>query len=431
MTHAAAVRDDGHAVIHSRAGWLAVSMVVVFLMINWADKSALGLTAVPIMEELGVNARSFGLLGSAYFFLYTVSTIAFGWLATKIRVNRIMLVLVLIWSALMLPVALFASFTVLLVNRITLGVAEAPATPLGNFMAHSWFPDRRRTLASTLIMIGSPLGVMIAGPGLTAVLLAFGWRAIYLVLALLGVAWALGWAVLGREGPHAGRGGDTGAERGGLSRAGVRSACQRLVTNRSWLACTLAGFGAYWATTLSTTWLPAYFTKGLGFNTATTGRLIAITPAISIATMLLWALISAGLIRRGVSTRWSRGGLLCGTMLVGGVCLLVGTQLETAGTVALASAGLALSQPVYPLMFLLISEVSPAQLRAFSISLSAAVATTAGIAAPTVTGWFVASAPGPDGYTASFLCCAALMVLGGAAALVINPQRDAPDQPGT
>lgn len=430
MANGIAARQDRAAVAQDRTGWFVVALVVIFMMLNWADKSALGLTAVPIMDELHVGAGEFGLLGSAYFFLYAVSTIAFGWLATRMRVNRIMLVLVLAWSVIMLPIGLFASFTVLLLNRVLLGASEAPATPLGNFMAHSWFPDRRRTLASTLIMIGSPLGVMIAGPGLTAVLLSFGWRAIYLVLAAFGAIWALVWAFTGREGPFAGRGDNqTHAAEPHLkvTVGALGAAARRLLTNRSWVATTFAGFGAYWATTLSTTWLPAWFTKGLGFSTLITGRLVAITPAVSIVSMLLWALISGVLIRRGVATRWARGGVLAASLLVGGLCVIISSQLgASAVTVAVASVGLALSQPVYPVMFLLISEVSPARLRAFSISLSAALATLAGVIAPSVTGWFVGNSPGAAGYAAAFLCCGVLMLIAGLATIAwVRPKRDA------
>lgn len=399
--------------------WTVVGMVVVFMMLNWADKSALGLTGVPIMDELHLDPERFGLLGSAYFFLYAVSTIAFGWVATRAKVNQVMAGLVVLWAVVLLPVAFAASFAVLLVSRITLGVGEAPATPLGNFLAHSWFPDRRRTLAGTLVMMGSPLGIMIAGPGLTWVMLTFGWRAIYAVLAVFGLAWAVVWVAVGREGPHAGRGHERESDK-------VRpvAALAVLIRNPAWIGCTVASFGAYWATTLSTTWLAAYFTKGLGFSKAVTGWLVAVTPAISIALMLVLAAGSAGLLRRGVSTRWARAGLLGITLVVGGACVIIGASVSSVGvTVVLVSTGLALSQPIYPLQFLIISEVSPDRLRAFAISVSAALSTLAGIVAPWLTGRLVGGSGGVAGYVTAFIVCGALMLVGGLVALRIRPER--------
>jgi MFS family permease len=192
--------------------------------------------------------------------------------------------------------------------------------------------------------------------------------------------------------------------------------------NPAWIGCTVAGFGAYWATTLSTTWLPAYFTKGLGFHASTTGALVAVTPAISIAVMLIWAGASAGLLRRGVGTRWARAGLLGLTMVTGGACIVLGASASTTGaTVVLVSTGLALSQPVYPLVFLLISEVSPHRLRAFAISFSAALFTLAGVVAPWLTGRLVGAARGAGGYVTAFVVCGVLMVAGGLVALLIKP----------
>src|SRR5689334_19049760 len=77
---------------------VVVSLTVVLMMINWADKSALGLVAVPIMDELHISAQDFGFLGSAYFFTYSVYAILFGWIATRVRVNRILLVISVLWA---------------------------------------------------------------------------------------------------------------------------------------------------------------------------------------------------------------------------------------------------------------------------------------------------------------------------------------------
>lgn len=280
---------------------IVVVLTVALMMINWADKSALGLVSVPLMSEFGISPEGFGLLGSGYFFTYSASAILFGWIATRVRVNRILLVVALMWAICMLPVALAPAFSVVLFSRIGLGFAEAPATPLGNFAVQSWFPDERRTVPATLAMIGSPLGVLLAGPGLTFLMVRFGWQSVFLALAVIGVAWCVLWAFAGGEGPYSGRS-DSGES---LSWRRVASGFGKLVINRSWLLCTAVCFAAYWTATLSTTWMAAFFTKALGFSTATTGWLLAVSPGISIVVMLAWSALSALLIRRGVGTRWS------------------------------------------------------------------------------------------------------------------------------
>lgn len=46
-----------------------------------ADKIVVGLAGVPIMDELQLTPKQFGFLGSAFFFLFSVSAIVFGFIA--------------------------------------------------------------------------------------------------------------------------------------------------------------------------------------------------------------------------------------------------------------------------------------------------------------------------------------------------------------
>src|SRR5690554_4533075 len=55
--------------ITSRA-WLITGMLIIFQMINFADKAVLGLVAEPAMRELGMSSSQFGFIGSSFFFLF-------------------------------------------------------------------------------------------------------------------------------------------------------------------------------------------------------------------------------------------------------------------------------------------------------------------------------------------------------------------------
>ncbi|WP_431879686.1 MFS transporter [Amycolatopsis sacchari] len=401
---------------------VVVALTVVLIMINWADKSALGLVSVPIMDELHISAQDFGFLGSAYFFTYSASAVLFGWIATRVRVNRIILVVSALWALCMLPVALAPGFAVLMLSRIGLGFTEAPATPLGNFIVQSWFPDERRTVPATLVMIGSPLGVLLAGPGLTFVMVRTGWRAVFVVLAVIGLAWCCVWAFAGKEGGYSGRTAAAPASHWRHAGAGF----WKLLSNRSWLLCTIVAFAAYWTTTLSTTWLAAFFTKSLGFSKKTaTGWLLTVSPGVAIVVMLGWSALSALLLRRGVATRWSRGFLIGATSVAGGALVTAGSVIHAPGTVVvLVAVGAALANPIFPLGFVLAAEVAPASFRALSVSLFAALATLAGIVAPAVTGALV-TAQGNTGYHVAFLVAGLVSLVAGIlAATGIDPARD-------
>lgn len=66
-----------------RRAWTVTALLVVFMMINFADKSVLGLAAEEIREDLGLSASAFGLASSAFFLLFSISGAAVGLLADR------------------------------------------------------------------------------------------------------------------------------------------------------------------------------------------------------------------------------------------------------------------------------------------------------------------------------------------------------------
>jgi MFS transporter, ACS family, D-galactonate transporter len=49
-----------------KEAWLIVGLLFLFMLINFADKAVIGIAAVPIMQELKLGPRQFGLLGSSF-----------------------------------------------------------------------------------------------------------------------------------------------------------------------------------------------------------------------------------------------------------------------------------------------------------------------------------------------------------------------------
>jgi len=68
----------------TRGAWKITFLLFLFMLVNFADKIVVGLAGVPIMNELKLEPEQFGLLGSAFFFLYSVSAIAIGFLVNRV-----------------------------------------------------------------------------------------------------------------------------------------------------------------------------------------------------------------------------------------------------------------------------------------------------------------------------------------------------------
>ena len=152
----------------SRRAWMIVALVFLFMLINFADKAVIGLSAVPIMRELHLTNTQFGTLGSAFFLLFSLSGVLVGFVANKIRTKPLLLALALLWAAAQAPMAGTVTFTTLLTARVLLGAGEGPAFPLALHAVYKWFDDTRRTVPTSVVACGAAFGAGIVAPAITA-----------------------------------------------------------------------------------------------------------------------------------------------------------------------------------------------------------------------------------------------------------------------
>ncbi|MEU5110782.1 MFS transporter [Streptomyces longwoodensis] len=419
------------------------ALLVVFMMVNFADKSLLGLAAEPIREDLGLSASAFGLANSAFFLLFSVCGAAVGLLADRIRPKWLLLAMALLWSASQAPLAIGGGLALLAASRVVLGAAEGPAFPVAQQTALSWFPDRSRNLPGALVVRGTTLGVLLAAPGLTWVMDHHGWRPAVAVVAVTGLVWALLWLPFGGEGRHmsgsdapsaradtrtapadAGSADRTGAE-------GPRTPYRRILATRTWIGATTAYFGAYWITAFGLVWLPSYLHEGLGCSTAGAARVLMLVYGLNAVVVLGQAGLTGWLLRRGTSSRWARG-RVGGSLLLtsAAACAVLPYGPPGAVTVVLLVVGFGAAGAMTSIAVTTVAQLTPADRQGGALGIMNAVVTTAGLIAPTLIGYLV-DTHGADGYRYAVLITAALLVLGGtAAATLIDPDRDAPPSAG-
>ena len=78
-----------------KAAWLIVVLLFLFMLVNFADKAVIGIAAVPIMQELQLSPRQFGLLGSSFYLLFAVSAVVTGFIVNRVQTRWALLVM---WS---------------------------------------------------------------------------------------------------------------------------------------------------------------------------------------------------------------------------------------------------------------------------------------------------------------------------------------------
>lgn len=402
-----------------RKAWSIAALLFAFIVVNFADKVVLGLVAVPMMDELKFTPGEFGLIGSSFYFLFSISGIAGGFLADRIKTKWFLLAMALSWSVTQLPIIYGASLGAFIFARMLLGIGEGPAWPVAFHASYKWFPDEKRNLPGALFSQGGAVGMLLAGLIIPVVTARFGWRASFVGLAIIGVVWAVLWILIGEEGPidpH---------ETGG--KAAVREQpLKRILADPTVWGNIILHFVAFWSLAASLTWLPAYFQRGLGFDNVTAGRIFGLVVAATIPVVILSSWWSQRLIAKGWSSRNARGRFASLWLVLAGLAMmpLMIADLPNGARIAVFAIALGLTPAIYGLGPAMLAQVSPANRRGAVLAIDNSIATTSAILAPFVTGLLIERYPGAQGFEMGYLLTGVLLVFGGLVGwFVVNPER--------
>lgn len=412
-TPSAAARTAGASKETPKGAWTVTFLLFLFMLVNFADKIVVGLAGVPIMTDLKLQPEQFGLLGSSFFFLFSISAIVVGFVVNKVATRWVLLTLAVIWALAQFPMVGTVSFTTLLICRIVLGAGEGPAASVAMHAIYKWFPDEKRTLPTAILSQGSAFGVILAVPALNWVIVNHSWHYAFGALGVVGLIWVCGWLALGKEGPLE----DTRA----LAANEPKIPYIQLLTSRTFLGCVIATFGAYWALSLGLTWFTAFIITGLGFSQQQAGY-ISILPWVFGATIvILTGWISQVMMARGYTTRISRGVLGSVPLIVGGLILATMPHVQGAGLqIALLVVGAGLCGAIYVVCPPMLGEFTPASQRGAVLAIYGALYTLSGIIAPAVMGSVIQRAGSMlNGYMTGFTINAVVMIGSGVVGLLL------------
>jgi ACS family D-galactonate transporter-like MFS transporter len=379
-----------------KGAWGMTALLLLFMLINFADKVVVGLAAQPIMAELKLSPEQFGLLGSSFFFLFAISGVAVGFIANRVQTRHMLLVMAIIWSVVQFPMLGMVTLEMLIACRIILGAGEGPAAPVALHSIYKWFPDPLRGVPTAIIAQGSALGVA-------------------------GLAWAVLWLIFGREGTLVDQ--PAHVAEGMVERVPYR----HLLTCPTIVATCCAAFASYWGLALGLTWFTSYLVNGLGYSQTVGGNLTILPWVFGMCVVLVGGWLSQRLKKAGVSSRLSRGVLAASTVALGGCILPFVGSMPTPGLkVAFLVVGAAIGSSIFVVTPMIVSELTPQPQRAAMLAITSSIVTLAGVIAPLAMGAAIQNASSPlVGYEQSYVILGGLLLAGGIIGLLfIRPEAD-------
>ncbi|MFW1839652.1 MFS transporter [Acinetobacter gyllenbergii] len=389
-----------------KRAWLITALLVLFQMINFADKAVLGLVAEPVMVELGLTATQFGFIGSAFFFLFAISGIAVGFIAEKVQTRWLLLIMGLSWALLQFPMLLGSGLTTLLVTRIVLGAAEGPASSISLTHVQGWFEPSARGFPSSLVASGTMLGPIIAAPILAYIIAHpnWGWRWAFGFLGIVGIIWSLLWLCICKEGPyshfHKVQNSATSpvtktkeAEHNSQSIISFVDQLKpvpifKIFFSQMFISAFLAGLGCFWSLGFLTTWAVKYIASTHQFSPEIIAFISSFPWILGAITLAIAGYISKVLLQQGRSVHVAFGVVFGLLLLFSGFAFYL-LPLSTGNLNLILITVAAGFSMCFPLATMTVSYSVCPQQRAAVMATLVATASIGGMISPTMVGYLM------------------------------------------
>jgi MFS transporter, ACS family, D-galactonate transporter len=187
---------------HVRFGILA--LIALGTLINYLDRTVLGIAAPSLTRDLGINAATMGVVFSAFSWTYAAAQIPGGVFLDRFGARLTYFLSVTFWSLFTLLQGFAGGLGSLLAFRLGLGVSEAPCFPANSRIVGTWFPQGERARATSIYTVGEYLGLALFSPLLFWIMATFGWQAMFVAVGVVGLLFGIVWWFGYRE-PHESR----------------------------------------------------------------------------------------------------------------------------------------------------------------------------------------------------------------------------------
>lgn len=342
-----------YQVTGAQAGIILTVLTVLYMM-NYADRSILSVVLQSMKVALGLTDAQAGIVQSVFSVGVGVLTIPVAWMVDRWSRRKSIGLMALIWSVATFATGLANRFIHLIFARLVVGVGEAGYSTGGSGWLSLVFPKERRGLITGIFgigtVLGTALGLIIGGVVLTR---TGSWQVPFYIFAVPGIIFGV-WAFFLKDYATV-----KGEKEGAITRRYLIDWI-KLFKIKSFTFTTLGQscWAFYYFTFLG--WLPAFVIRGYNLDAGAAGSIVGGVGLLAVVGSLVGGVIAD---RWQKKNRSGRGYMMALVQLLNFILLAIivfifGSAALPVVIVLLAMQMLVVSM-VNPLIFSLITDISP------------------------------------------------------------------------
>ena len=280
-------------------------LLILLSALTYLDRICIAVAGPRMQQELGISSSAWGWVLGIFLISYGAFEIPTGALGDRIGQRTVLCRIVIWWSAFTALTGIVSSLPSLLVTRLLFGAGEAGAYPNMSGVIARHLPPAERARAQGFVWGASRLGGALAPLLIVPMQQAFGWRASFLLLGLLGLAWTAAWLMKYRD---------------RASAVHAPAVPWRALAKSRQMWILIAMYWCYvWGSIFYLSWFPAYLVRGRGFLESEMARYAAL-PFLAGAA----GNIAGGYLSDKLSQRFGRR---AGRSFLGAACLAASSLL--------------------------------------------------------------------------------------------------------
>lgn len=422
MIHTQASETEQTVADHTLRRHQTVTLALLFAagLVNFLDRSSLSIANTTIRAQMDLSATQMGWLLSAFSLAYGFAQLPLIGLLDRSGTRIVLGGGLTLWSIAQLLTGFVRGLPSFLVLRVLLGAGEAPFYPSGIRCTREWFSSATRARATAIMSSSQTVGLAIAPPVLTWMMLHYGWRAMFIALGVAGLVAAAAWIMFHRERR------DTVFREDEPSRSEQREATWRILIRRRTVWGMMLGWsGINYTVWLFLSWLPGYLQEERHLSIAKSGWVAALPFIAGALGMITSGVVSDARARAGTPlTRVHRSNLVAGMIASAAGTYFVVCSSSTVEAVAGISVSLFCIHFAGTSGWGYVQAVSPLSYVASLGALQNFASFMVASAAPVVTGWLLDRT---HSFSIALGVCSAVTLLGALSYATLA----APDGMGT